>query len=146
MRARTAFLLGFVLLLPVMLYAQDSTVVTPAEGESSAIMVALAAAAVVASGYIAKLAYDGLKTIIPAFDKLPAFVHQIAAPLFGLAFGAITSATGAALLTDIHAIDAAWIGGILVTLVQAGFKRLEKAQHSRDTTVVLEATRKSPTE
>jgi hypothetical protein len=137
MRARTAFLLGLALLLPVVLFAQDSTVVTPSEGESSALMVALSAAAVVAAGFIAKLAYDGLKTIIPAFDNLPALVHQIAAPLFGLLFGAISGATGAALLTDIHQIDAAWIGGILTALVQAGFKRLEKSREPRDTTETL---------
>jgi hypothetical protein len=130
------------LLLPVALFAQD----TPTDPEvNSGVLAALSAVGVVLAGYVSKIAYDGLKTIIPPFDRLPAIVHQVAAPLFGLVFGAISSGTGAALLTDIHAIDAAWIGGILVTLVQAGFKRLEKAQHSRDTTVVLEATRKSPT-
>jgi hypothetical protein len=136
---RAAFLLGFALLwIPLALFAQDTTVVIPEDGgTSSALLGVLAAVGTIVAGYVAKLAYDGLKTIIPAYDNLPAIVHQVAAPLFGFLFGAITSGTGAALLTDIHEIDIAWIGGILVTLIQAGFKRLEKSKEPRDTTEVL---------
>jgi hypothetical protein len=134
MRARTAILFGLLLLLPVALFAQDA----PTDPEvNSGLLAALSAVGVIIAGYVAKIAYDGLKTIIPQYDNLPALVHQIAAPIFGLLFGAISSGTGAALLTDIHEIDAAWIGGILVMLIQAGFKRLEKAKEPRDTTEVL---------
>ncbi len=97
--------------------------------------------AVILSGFISKLAYDGLKTIIPPFDRLPATVHQIGAPFFGLLFGFVTSAVGAELWTGVSGVYAGWVGAVLTLLVQAGFKRLEKAQHPLDTTVTLEATR-----
>lgn len=93
--------------------------------------------------WIATKLYDGLKTIIPAYDKLPATVHMIAAPLFQAAFGWVASATGAAVLTDIHSADAGWIGAVLTALLAAGIKRYEKAKTANDATVVLEATRAS---
>jgi hypothetical protein len=105
---------------------------------------ALAAALLVpVIGYISGKLYDGLKTILPPFDKLPAIVHQIAAPLFGLLFGWVTAATGAALLTDIHGATAGWFGAVLNALVMAGLKRWEKAKAPADATVVLEASRKA---
>jgi hypothetical protein len=140
-----AFLVAFVLvLLPGLLFGQvDTTAAEPAQGSNAALTAALAAAAVIAAGYAAKLIYDGIKTTFPWYDRLPALVHQILAPIWGFLFGAVTSATGAELLTDIHAINAAWIGGILVTGIQAGFKRLEKAKNPTDATVALEASRAS---
>lgn len=94
-------------------------------------------------GWISSKLYDGLKTVIPALDRAPALVHQVLAPITQFLFGMVASATGAALLTDIHAVSAAWIGGILNLLLAAGIKRWEKSKHPTDTTVVLEQTRKS---
>ena len=95
------------------------------------------------NGWLSAKLYDGLKTIIPQYDKLPSLVHQIAAPVFGFAFGWLTAATGAELLTDIHAVNAGWIGGILNALAMAGVKRWEKSKEPVDATAVMEATRAS---
>lgn len=94
-------------------------------------------------GWLAEKLYDGLKTIIPWWDNQPALYHQIAAPFLQFAFGFLTNATAAAALTDIHAVDAGWIGGILVALVAAGVKRWEKSKDPVDATVTLAASRAS---
>ena len=107
----------------------------------SPLAAAALASAMILSGFLAKLAYDGIKTIIPPYDKLPAIVHQVAAPVFGLLFGYISTATGAELLTDIHGINVGWIGAIFTALVQAGFKRLEKAHAPGDATIKVERSR-----
>lgn len=92
-------------------------------------------------GFISSKLYDGLKTIIPQYDRLPAIVHQVAAPLFGLLFGFLTASTGAALLTDVHGIDAGFIGALLNALAMAGIKRFEKSRNPVDATAVLENSR-----
>lgn len=128
------------LFVSVVLAQGDSTVVVPPGGTSALGGLALAVLLPVAAWISAKL-YDGIKTIIPAYDKLPAIVHQVAAPAFQFLFGMVASATGAAVLTDIHAIDAAWVGGILNMLLAAGIKRWEKSKAPVDTTVVMNTTR-----
>ncbi len=135
-------LLPFVVLAVAVLHAQDSTVVVSSGGTSPFGALAYAILLPVAAWISAKL-YDGFKTIIPMYDRLPALVHQVAAPVFQFLFGAVASGTGAALLTDIHAIDAAWIGGFLNALLAAGLKRYEKSRAPQDTTAVLEASRAS---
>lgn len=122
------------------LVAQDSPPANPGTTPLGAL--AFAVLLPVAAWISVKL-YDGLKTVIPAYDKLPALVHQVAAPVFQFLFGMVTSATAAALLTDIHAVDAVWIGGVLNTLLAAGIKRYEKSKAPVDTTEVLDATRAS---
>lgn len=105
---------------------------------------ALAAALLVpVIGYVSTKLYDGLKTILPQYDNLPSIIHQIAAPLFGLAFGWISAATGAELLTDIHGVSAGFFGAVLNVLMMAGIKRWEKAKEPTDATVALELSRKS---
>ncbi len=105
-------------------------------------LLALTALLPVVAWLSAKL-YDGIKTIIPAFDRAPALVHMVAAPVLQFLLGMVASATGAAALTDIHAIDAAWIGGIFNMLLAGGIKRWEKSRHPTDATVVLEKSRES---
>ena len=113
---------------------QDAPSLSPLAG-------AALAAALVLSGYIAKIAYDGIKTILPFYDNLPAVIHQVAAPFLSLAFGYVSTATGAELLSDVHSISANWLGAIFTMLLSAGFKRLEKAQHPGDATLKVERSR-----
>ncbi len=132
-----AFVVGFLLVSVGALAAQD----TPAPETTSPLGgLALAVLLPVVAWITAKL-YDGVKTIIPAYDRLPALVHQVAAPAFQFLLGMVASATGAAVLTDIHAIDAAWIGGLLNMLLAAGIKRFEKAREPADATAILEKSR-----
>lgn len=92
-------------------------------------------------GWLSTIAYDGLKTVIPAYDRLPSLIHQIAAPLFGLAFGWLTTHLGVGLLTDIHAVGPEWIGALLNVLLMAGIKRWQKTRSPGDGTIKLEETR-----
>ncbi len=132
-----AFVAGFLLVSVGALAAQDTP---PIETTSPLGGLALAVLLPVVAWITAKL-YDGLKTIIPAFDRLPALVHQVAAPAFQFLLGMVASATGAAVLTDIHAIDAAWIGGLLNMLLAGGIKRWEKSREPADATAILEKSR-----
>jgi hypothetical protein len=134
---RAALLALTFLSSPALLLAQSADEPTTPVG-------ALAYAALLpVVGWIAGKLYDGLKTVIPALDKAPAIVHQVLAPLLQFAFGWVSAATGAAVLTGLDAIDAGWIGGILTTLLAAGIKRWEKSKAPADATVVLENTRAS---
>jgi len=105
-------------------------------------ILALAVAQAVISWLSAKL-YDGLKTIIPQYDSLPSWIHQVAAPLLGFLFGFISTATGTELITDVHGISSGVIGGLLNALVMAGIKRWEKQSNPVDATMVLDQTRLS---
>ncbi len=134
-----AFVAGFLLVSAGALAAQDTHGADPTSPLGG---LALALLLPVVAWVSAKL-YDGIKTIIPAFDRLPALVHQVAAPAFQFLLGMVASATGAAVLTDIHAIDAAWIGGLLNMLLAAGIKRFEKSREPADATAILEKSRAS---
>lgn len=141
MRPTRAFLLGFLLVwLPGILLA--ATAAPQDEPTSPLGALAYAALLPVVSWIAAKL-YDGLKTVIPPLDKAPAVVHQALAPIIQFAFGWVSAATGAAVLTGFDQVDAGWIGGILTFLLAAGIKRYEKARAPTDTTVVLEKSRAS---
>lgn len=136
-----AFGVGFLLVLTAGLHAQDSTPV--ADAPTSPVGALAYAILLPVVAWISAKIYDGLKTVIPPFDRMPALVHQIAAPVFGFLFGWLTTATGAALLSDVHAIDQTWVAGILNVLLMAGLKRWEKSRHPADATVVLETSRAS---
>ncbi len=137
---RAAFLVGFALVwIPLALFAQDPG--TGDTGLSPLSALALAALTPLVAWISSKL-YDGLKTIIPAYDNLPSLVHQIAAPLFGFVFGWLAG-FGMGEVMDLHAIDAAWINGGLNLLLMAGIKRWEKSRAPTDATIVLEASRAS---
>ncbi len=135
-----AFWFAFALvLIPGLLFGQDGT--TTDAGLSPLGALALAALTPVVAWISVKL-YDGLKTILPHFDRLPALVHQVAAPFVGLLFGWLAG-FGLGEVMDIHAIDAAWINSVLNMLLMAGIKRYEKSKEPADTTLVLEASRAS---
>lgn len=95
------------------------------------------------AGWLANRAYDGIKTIFPFFDHLSPVVHQVLAPLFALGFGAVTGATGAPLITNLHGVTGAWLGAVLVPLVQAGVFRADKKKMPVDATVVVADSRRS---
>lgn len=137
------FVLGFALVCAGALFAQDSTVVGPVNPGTTPLGALAYAALLPVAAWISAKLYDGIKTVIPAYDTLPALVHQVAAPLFTFLLGMVASATAASVLTDIHAIDAAWIGGIINVLLAAGIKRWEKSKAPADATAVLEASRAS---
>ena len=139
---RVAFLAGFALtFLATALFAQDPTPDGNADGLSPLGALALAALTPLVAWISSKL-YDGLKTVIPFYDALPALLHQIAAPLFGFVFGWLAG-FGMGEVMDIKAIDAAWINGGLNLLLMAGIKRWEKAKEPVDATIVLESSRAS---
>ncbi len=134
-----AFVAGFLLVSVGALAAQDAPTpdaTSPLGGLALAVLLPVVA-------WISSKLYDGVKTIIPQYDRLPALVHMIAAPVSQFLLGMVASATGAAVLTDIHAIDAAWIGGLLNMLLAAGIKRFEKAREPADATAILEKSRAS---
>lgn len=91
--------------------------------------------------YLSTLAYDGIKTIVPFWDRQPALVHQVAAPLFGAAFGWLTTHLGVGLLTDIHQIGPEWVGAVLNALFMAGIKRWQKNASPGDATVKVARSR-----
>ncbi len=113
-----------------------------ADGLSPLGALALAALTPVVAWISGKL-YDGLKTVIPAYDRLPAVVHQVAAPIFGFVFGWLAG-FGMGEIMDITAIDAAWINGGLNLLLMAGIKRWEKSRQPVDATAVLATSRGAP--
>ncbi len=136
-RLVVAFVAGFVLFSVGTLAAQDATATdatSPLSGLALAVLLPVVA-------WVSSKLYDGVKTIIPAYDRLPALVHMIAAPVSQFLLGMVASATGAAVLTDIHVIDAAWIGGLLNMLLAAGLKRWEKSREPADATAILEKSR-----
>ncbi len=136
-----AFLVGFVLVfLPGLLLAQDAPPNTVPEALSplGALAVAILSGVI---GWLSSKAYDGLKTLLPMYDRLPAIVHQIAAPVFQFGFGWVSAATGAELLTDVHGVSAGWLGGLLNILLAAGIKRWEKSRQPADATAILESSR-----
>lgn len=90
---------------------------------------------------LSTMGYDGLKTIIPPFDRAPALVHQVAAPVFGFLFGWLTTHLGVGLLTDIHQVGPEWVGAVLNAIFMAGFHRWQKARAPGNTTMKLEASR-----
>lgn len=120
---------------PALLAFVQESVPTTAVG----IMAMALAQAVIA--WISGKAYDGLKTILPKYDTLPALVHQIVAPLWGLVFGFLTAKLGVTLVNDIYGIDAAYISAVLTALAQAGIFRWEKSRQPADVTQVLLANR-----
>ncbi|MBA2432218.1 MAG: hypothetical protein H0V56_08895 [Chthoniobacterales bacterium] len=136
---RAAFTLGFLLVwFTGALAAQDGS---GSAGLTPVGALALAALTPVVA-WISSKAYDGLKTVLPLFDKLPALVHQVAAPLFGFVFGWLAG-LGMGEVLDIRAIDTAWINGGLNLLLMAGIKRWEKSRAPTDATITLEASRAS---
>jgi hypothetical protein len=90
---------------------------------------------------LSTVGYDGLKTIIPPFDRAPAVVHQVAAPVFGFALGWLTTHLGVGLLTDIHQVGPEWIGAVLNAIFMAGLHRWQKARAPGDTTIKLAQSR-----
>lgn len=77
-------------------------------------------------GWLATKAYAGVKQIVPAWDRLPAVVHQAGAPVLAFAFGWVGSHLGLAVADSFAGIDWAWINGGLVALAGAGIWRAEK--------------------
>lgn len=93
-------------------------------------------------GWAATKIYDGIKTLLPFYDKLPAVVHQALAPLVGAALGWVTVHFSLVdQLTDVHDITASAINAILVALAQLGIFRWEKRKMPADATVILEQSR-----
>ena len=135
---RIAFLTGFALVwFPLALMAQDVDPVAPAGSLRTLVLLGIT----YASGVLSKKSYDGLKTIIPPFDKLPAKVHMVGAPLFGFAFGAVAAGLTAAQLLDVDGPAAPLLGGVVNALVMGGQFRLEKTKQPVDGTVAVESTR-----
>lgn len=110
----------------------------------------LGAAALVAAGillgYVSEKAYNGLKTILPWYDKLPSIVHQTLAPFVGLLLGFLATKFGLPTITDFASIDQPWIegllNGILNAAVMGGFFRDKKRETAAiDGTAAVENTR-----
>lgn len=87
--------------------------------------------------------YDGLKTILPFYDKLPAPIHQALAPIFGFLIGFVAGHLHLTVVPDIGSIDQSWINGLVNALVMAGIFRAEKAKTKSDATVAVETSRAS---
>jgi hypothetical protein len=94
-------------------------------------------------GWVSEKLYDGLKTILPAYDRLPAVVHQVMAPMIGFGLGWVTSHLGLAAVLGLEGVQADFFAGILNAGVMAGIKRWEKSKEPVDATVVLSASRAS---
>jgi hypothetical protein len=96
------------------------------------------------SGALATLAYSGVKTILPPYDRLPAIVHQIAAPLFGFLFGYfLVTKLGLRPVDTLAGLDLEWWNASFTSLGMAGIFRYFKRSTPTDATIALEATRKS---
>lgn len=134
-----SMLLTLLLAAPAM--AQDGSPDVPPGTLAAAIAIAL----VPLLGWVSTKIYDGFKTIIPSYDKLPALVHQVAAPFIALALGWIAANTNVPVITDFTGVDTDWINGVLNGIVNAtvasGIFRKEKKAEPRDATTVLEGTR-----
>jgi hypothetical protein len=96
------------------------------------------------AGYVATFLYGGVKTILPFYDKLPAGVHQILAPLFAFVFGYfVVGKLGLNAIGDVHTAGYDWYLGAATTLMQGGIFRFFKRKAPVDATVALEASRES---
>lgn len=141
-----SLLVAVLLAFPSPLHALTALVLLQdASGPSTSFGLLVAAVLAPVIPWLAGKSYDGLKTIFPFFDRLPAIVHQVLAPLFGVASGWLTASFGVAAFTDLHGVTPGLIGGVYTALAMAGIKRWEKSKHPMDATIAVAASRESST-